>query len=358
MYTVAFCIFWALLATIVIYNGHINKGGCTLKASAMVYWGFAAVLVLFQAMRPIGLARDDGSYLQIYNAICPILECGHWIQSTRDWGWYSFVGLLKSISTTPQVMLWLGAAGLLFKLVVIYSISKRPLPVLLLFTGVYYQVQDITAWRVSLALTIFMGAIWVYVRGRTYLGALIMLASGVFHKQAFVAPLVLLGGFLQRRLWLFLGVTLAPLILVCCGIYPDLLHWLPSLSDGIASIAFHQGLDSYVGFKSTGAYQNIKSAPVVCYPLVLLMLWLLLVKPTNKNLLTSLMAGCVVMGCLFLWGFASLSDAQVRFFDFFMMPTVLLAGMHRLTFAETSAVIAVSGIFVVKYNVFTHLFLI
>jgi hypothetical protein len=61
------------------------------------------------------------------------------------------------------------------------------------------------------------------------------------------------------------------------------------------------------------------------------------------------------MGCIFLWCFASLPDAQVRFFEFFMAPTVLLAGMRRLNVLELAGVFAVSGAFVIKYNVLHHL---
>lgn len=357
MYTAGFLTSWVLLSAFVVHECYLEQHGKTRNDVISIYWTFALVMVVFQGLRPIGLARDDLAYIRIFNDICPTLECGLWIQSPRDWGWYSLIGLLKSVSNTPRVMLWLGAFALFIKLIVIYALSRRPLPALLLFAGVYYQVQDLTAWRVSLASAIFMVAIWVYVRGKTYVCAILMLICGVFHKQAFVTPLVLLGQLLQKRMWLFAGLTIVPVTLLVCGAYPELQHWLPNVSNGVASLALKQGLDSHMGAKLAGLYQGWRVAPIVTYPLIILILWLLLANWQNKDRLESIMSGCLIIGCLFLWGFASLPDAQVRFFEFFLMPTILLAGQRRLTFVETAGVIVVSGIFVVKYNILANLFL-
>ena len=60
------------------------------------YWFLAILLVLFSMWRPIGIALDDGSYLELFKTICPTFTCGKWVQGSRDWGWYSIVGFLKS----------------------------------------------------------------------------------------------------------------------------------------------------------------------------------------------------------------------------------------------------------------------
>lgn len=332
-----------------------RKSSVTIKAETILFWVFGLAMVAFAALRPIGIARDDLPYLEIYNAVCPTFTCSQWIQGPRDWGWYSLVGLLKSLVPDPRVMLWLAAAGLLLKLGVIYCLARRSLPVLLLYLGLFYEVQDLTAWRVSLAITSFMVGIWSIVRFRTYWNSWTLFACGFFHKQAFVAPLILMGGFFKKNPWLLIVACLAPVVLLLLSIYPQLQQVIPEMSSELKRIVVEQGLDAYVAAKNAGRYIDWRNAPVVVYPQIFLILWLLLRYRLSNDWLESLMAGCLAMGCIFLWGFASLPDAQVRFFEFFMGPTVLLAGVRRLNALELTGVFAVSGVFVIKYNVIHHL---
>lgn len=356
-YSGAFVLFWGsmLIVSIGLWTLEFQKAQLSTKLERILFWGFGAVMIIFAALRPIGIARDDLAYLEIYNSVCPTLTCGQWIQGARDWGWYSLVGLLKSWVPDPKVMLWLGAVALLLKLGVIYSLVRRPLLVLLLYVSLYYEVQDLTAWRVSLAVTVFMVAIWLVARLGTYWNAWALFACGIFHKQAFVAPLILVGGVLKQYRWLLVAVCLVPILFIILGIYPELQEIFPQLGVAFQRVAVAQGLDSYIAAKNAGVYIGWRNAPLVVYPQILLMLWLFLKGRLSNGWLESLIAGCLVMGCLFLWGFASLPDAQVRFFEFFMVPAVLLAGSRRLNTLELVGLILVSGIFVFKYNVLHHL---
>ena len=320
-----------------------------------LFWLFGAAMIAFAAFRPIGIARDDLNYLEIYNSVCPTLSCGQWVQGGRDWGWYSLVGLLKSLVPDPRVMLWLGAVGLFLKLGVIFSLTRRPLLVLLLYMSIYYEVQDLTAWRASLAIAVFMAGVWLVTRFRTYQYSWALFVCGLFHKQAFVAPMVLVGVFFKHYRWLLVLACVLPTLLTLLSIYPELQKLLSAMAPGFQGVAVNQGLDMYIAAKNTGAYQGWRNAPIVVYPQILLILWLLLKGGLSNAWLESLVTGCLVMGCLFLWAFVSLPDVQVRFFEFFMVPTVLLAGMRRLDAFEVVGVVAVSGIFLLKYNVLHHL---
>lgn len=352
-YAWGFVLYWLGLlgacATLWMVEFRQGKPYKTLETS--LFWLFGLGMLAFVVFRPIGIARDDLGYLNNYKTICPTFTCGQWFQGVRDFGWYSLVGLLKSVVSDPQVMLWLGAAALLVKLAVMYSLAKRPLVVLLLYTGLYYQVQDLTAWRVSLALACFMLAIWLVVRTRHYWSAWALFVCGVFHKQAFVAPLILVGVLLRKHRLLLTAVCLIPIGMLVVGLYPPLHLIASQIGGGVKEIAFSQGLDSYVVAKLAGVYAGWRQAPVVVYPQILLTLWLLIKAQPDNEKLDGMLTGCLVMGCLFLWGFASLPDAQVRFFEFFMVPTVLLAGARRLSGVEFAGVVLVSGLFVAKYNI-------
>jgi len=356
-YTAGFLLFWLSLALAVGLEWWQEVRGRPFLYSLFLFWLFALCLISFAAFRPIGIARDDLAYIEIFNGICPVLECGQFIQSPRDWGWYTLIGLLKSVWANPRVMLLVGAAGLLMKVSVIYGLSKKPLPVLLLFVSLYYQAQDITAFRVSLAIAFLMLAIWLFVKRLGYLSIFTMLLSGGIHKQAFVAPLILLGYLQKGRLWLLATLVIAPVLLMILGFYPQLQLWTQGVPEAAQATLFSQGLDSYISMKNAGVYAGWHIAPLVFYPLIALSLWMVCISRAMDERLQVLMAGCLIMGCWFLWGFASLPDAQVRFFEFFMMPTVLLAGMRRLNLMETSALIGLSAIFIAKYNIIHHIFI-
>lgn len=352
-YAWGFVLYWlgmlVACATLWMVESRHGKQYKTLESS--LFWVFGLAMLALMVFRPIGIARDDMAYLEIYKTICPTLMCEKWSQGGRDVGWYSSVGLLKSVVSDPRVMLWLGAGALLVKLAVIYCLVRRPLIVLLPYTGLYYQVQDLTAWRISLALAFFMLAIWLVVRTRHYWNAWTLLVCGVFHKQAFVAPLILFGVLLRTHRQLITVVCLIPVCMLVMGLHPPLHLIASQIGGGVKEIAFNHGLDPYVGAKLAGVYAGWRHAPIVFYPQILLTLWLLIKARPDNDKLDAMLTGCLVMGCMFLWGFASLPDAQVRFFEFFMVPTVLLAGVRHLRGFEFGGVVLVSGLVVAKYNI-------
>lgn len=351
-YSGAFVALWCACILLTAFSVQVQKKPWVRHFDMVAYWILSLMLVAFAASRPIGIARDDLGYLGIYNGICPALACGQWLQGTRDWGWHSLVGLLKSFEADPKVMLWIGAVGLLVKFGVIYRLAKQPLLALVLFMGLFYEVLDLTAWRIALASTVFMVGFWLLTEGRTGLGWVVTMASGLFHKQAFAAALILPGTVLKHRYyWLIVLVTL-PIALMLAGWYPD----IPTLAyrygtDAGGSFAVQQGLDAYIEKKAASGYLDWRVAPIVYYPLLMLAAWLARDVFVKNNQLYAYASMSVIWATWFLWGFASLPDVQVRLFDFMILPVVFLAGACRFDWWRLAGVALVSGIFVVKYNV-------
>lgn len=352
-YAWGFVVFWLgmLVVCTALWAVESRHAKPNKSLESSLFWLFGLAMLVFMVFRPMGIGRDDLAYLEVFKTVCPTFTCGQWLQGARDVGWYSSVGLLKSLVPSPRVMLWLGAAALLFKMAVIYSLASRPLVVLLFYTGLYYQVQDLTAWRVSLALTVFMSAIWLVVRARHYWNAWVLLLCGLFHKQAFVAPLVLTGVFISRYRFLLICLCLVPIGLLILDFYPRLHLIAFQFGENFNKFVVNQGLDAYINADHTEVYSGWYQAPIVVFPQILLTLWLLIKARPDNEKLDAMLTGCLVMACMFLWVFASVPNAQVRFFEFFMVPLVLLAGTRRLKWYELAAVICVSGIFVIKYNV-------
>lgn len=323
-----------------------------------LYWVFGILMVAFTALRPIGLAPDDLPYLDMYSAICPTLTCDHWSLSPRDWGWYVLVGILKSLYDSPRVMLLMGTLALIVKLLVIFDLSKKPLLALALFFGVFYQVQDLTAFRVSLSLAFFMGGLWLVIKKYKWQGVLVLSSSFVFHKQAVLSPLVLLGSCLRNKYWPYPFLVLLPVLITLMGLYPHVQTIVDFLnSKGLLNPSLLEGLNSYLEMRKNGYYANWNVVPVSLFSVIFLMAFL--GKPVfdeNKDVYVYASASCI-LACWLLWIFADLPTAQVRFFEYFALPVVLLAGNCKGRWWEIALVLTVSSSFVYRYNIWTQLLL-
>ena len=352
-----YLLFWAaiVLACVALWLFESRRGEVSRRVEGSLFWLFAIAMLFFAMKRPFGMLRDDLAYLNIYHDICPTLTCLKWVQGGSDIGWYSLVGLFKSFIPSPRVMLLIEAGGLLVKMAVIYTLVRRPLYALMLYAGVFYQVQDLVALRVSLAVAAYMAAIWLVVVPRQYCFAWTLFIGGFFHKQAFFAPLTLLGAFFKRRAYLLVLFSLIPVALIILNIYPDWHQLFPQLGKRLQMVVNSQGLGMYFSGENDDIDLGWRNAPIVVYPQILLMLWLLIKTSIENDRLDAILSGCLVMACLFLWAFASVPNAQVRFFEFFMVPTVMLVGIRRLTWYELVGVVGVSGIYIAKYNVIHRL---
>lgn len=329
----------------------------TFKFERILYWAFAMGMLAFTVFRPIGIARDDLPYLDIYNSVCPSLSCGQWLQGVRDWGWYSLVGLFKSWFPFSRVMLGVAGMALLIKLWVIFRLSRAPLMALLLFSGIFYQVQDLTAFRVSLSLAFLMLAIWIYVSKSVFWGSTALCLPGFMHKQGFFSIALVSAPLFKRSFWLLVIAVLLPFAILLILGKPSIPEWMLNQGDIVRQHAIQQGLDSYLAAQAAGAFKADKLVPIVFYPLVGLGLWLAKDVFVNNRKLYSVVASSMALACWATWLFAATTPAQARFFEYFMLPIVLLAGCANRTWLNLVLIAIVSGVWVVRHNILHPLML-
>lgn len=353
-YSGAFVLFWGLMLIALVGLSTVGRRNArlSLQLENWVFWLFALVMAAFAAFRPIGIARDDLAYLEIFKSICPSLVCAKWIQTPRDWGWYSLIGFLKSFWDVPRVMLWVSVIALLIKLGVVFKLSRRPLVGLMFFTGVFYQVQDLTAFRVSLSMAVFMVSIYVLSRQLRLIGALSTFLPGFVHQQAFLSPMILLSGILKRRYIVFPVLTLAPICLLFIGFTFQAYMEISSYKDvPLVSYLMAQGLSSYVAIGQSGAYESIRVMPYSYLPLILLIVYFAKDVFSTNNELYRYCAMSLMVACWLAWVCAGWQEPQARFFEYFALPTVLLVGNFRNSLLPNLGVIVVSALFVVRYNI-------
>ena len=329
-----------------------------------LFWTFGTAFIAFSALRPLGAGVDDiygyataHSYTtDQFIRVCPSLSCGTWIQGDRDQAWYSLVGLLKSIYPSPRVQLLLVAAGLSFKLWVISKLTQHRSLALLVYAACFYIIHDITALRVSLAISVYLGAFYLLVRKCNLSGGLGLAVNGLFHKQAFVAPLLFLGYWIpwSRPRVFFI---MLPMGLLMTGIYPDdsIFEWAMSFPGGgdVVNTLFGE---NYVYSKLTGGYENVRIWPIVVPPTVILAVWLIRdLEP--KSLLLKYSATSLLLAVLSLWGYAVIPEVQLRFWHFFLVPIVFVVGNVRLNSLKLAAILMLSAIYIIKYTALHDLLL-
>ena len=223
--------------------------------------------------------------------------------------------------------------------------------VLLLYFSIYYQLQDLTSWRVGFALAVLMLLILMIIKTQNYKFGWLLFTCGIFHKQAYLAPSIMIGNhFSEKKSQLCIIIT-AFVLMAGIGFYPDFKYFFSFLDNIYSGITGKFGLTPYFESKNNGVYENWRNVPIVIYAQIVLVSWLIINIIFENQTLKSILSGCLIMACFSLWCFASIPDMQVRIYEFFMVPTVLLAGIRRLSGVEYIGLIFTSGIFVVKYNI-------
>lgn len=354
----ALIIFWCfnvLLAGICLV---IQNKPWSVRFDRFAYWVLAVALVSLAMFRPFGIAPDDTAYLNIYDSICPSWSCGKWIQGSRDWGWYSIIGLLKSLWVDPRILLVVSGVSTIIKMWVIFKLTNRPLWALLCFVPVFYLVQDLTALRVSLALAFFMLAIFWLSRSHRIIGFFMLSLSGLIHLQGMLSPIIIFASVLKNRYRVFVVLAGAPVMLILIGFNP-MLYKENIISWDVLSVfpVLKHLVSSYTAITLTENYHKIRALPYSYIPFVLLVLCFSTEVFKNNRTLYNYCGVSFVIACWLLWIFAGWQEPQVRFFEYFALPTVLLVGNFRASWFQFLSLILVSGVFVVRYDVL-HPFLI
>lgn len=318
-------------------------------------------LVAFAAFRPLGVGVDDLAYATVlFDMSCPSMSCGLWIQGGDDQLWYSIVGLLRSFYPYPRVVLLLTGLGLVVKLWVIYHLCRYRCLALLFYLSCFYIIHDITALRVSLAISIYLLGFYWLVVGQFRVGTALVAINGFFHKQAFLAPLLLLGRLVPWSPYRLVWALFLPFLLLTMAVYPNdaVLKWLLDQSWGKAVTDLLFGSGRYMSDRLAGAYDSVHIWPVVVPPTLLLAAWLLMdLLRSRPSGLFRYTATSLAIAAWLLWGYALIPELQLRFWHFFLVPIVFVIGNVRLTRWKLVAILALSAVYLLKYTVLHDLLL-
>jgi hypothetical protein len=323
-----------------------------------IYWVLASGLIGFTALRPFGAGLDDGvHYIQHYRDTCPVTECQNWLRAGRDFVWYLAIAVLKSVWETPAVILWLSAVCLLIKLVVIWQLSQHLLLALLIYVSVFYQAHDMTTFRQSMAVLFYLLAFWSLVRCRIVGSLSFLILSGLTHKQAVIAPLLLMAPWFSRHQSMILPVILTCTLLILLGLYPHSgTGMLPSWD--VLPMGLSKFLLTYIHPSDSGWLGlNLRGIPLEIYPLTLGLVYLIKTCDSGCGPVWSAAVAGICLAYLVLWFSAGAEVVQYRLFYFFLLPLVFVMGCGALRKFTVPIALFIATVFIVKYDVLHSLFL-
>lgn len=356
-------IFFLIVVSINAFLSFFNKN--YRKYSLIFYWLSATPFIGFTAFRPWGIMRDDRAYNNIFNN----LDLSHFdggVLAARDPVWYFLVFLLKSVYEHVNVIAYLAAIVLVVKLYVLTRLcSKKSLNlVLLVYLCSFWQLHDLTQFRVSLSLAFFLFFLWSLVNSNKTLSYFWYLASVLAHNSAFFVA-IFWAFFREKqdtrsislsRLFLRseskengLSVIFYPrlgvsflyffvfLLFIEFGIFLSLADVMSLFVNSFSELASTQlgQLEMYGDRAASGNYDSYRSLPLILLLVVCLYFFMLLEfhkKGLNRRAFLGFIS--VIIATFLSWVFASISDVQVRFYEFFFVGALLLLGQvqNKLSF--------------------------
>lgn len=315
IYSALFVVFFSLVLGTAIFT--FAKKNTAVDRFA--FFALSIPIIIFTALRPEGLSRDDLGYTLILQNLCPSLECKLFIQGSRDWLWLSFMGILKSFLSDWRSITTLSAIGCTLKLFVIYKACTQRVIALALFLPLIYVQYDMTQMRAGFAMSWFFLGLYFLVSKHNLAGYGFLSSSFLIHIQSLPSLLVAPLSFANKKYLITPIVSAILIAMIYVGFTPSL-HVMSQLN------IFRVGVESYLEASAIGAYNNVRVFPLAYLLLFFyssLLLWNL---DLSKSSLAKYVAGSVLLATLLAWLLTFNPTMQTRMFDFFIAPIVLLAG--------------------------------
>lgn len=276
-------------------------------------------LFVFTATRPLGLAIDDLSYIEISKGICAFSECLKLVQSSRDYAWYAGVGVIKSLNDGPQSILILASLGVALQLYVIYKLCHQKILALAFYVPHMYLLFDFTILRAGLALSFYFLAIYLLVINRKWVGFSFLASNFLFHSQGVFSIGLIPMYWLARRK----NICIFFAAILMAGIYLRITPNIYQLSFIVKAEAA-----PYLQQALNGAFIQDRIFPRFG---ILLLAFIITIYALKEKMLVSQpvnnwVLGSVLLAIFLAWFFAPITAIQLRLFDFYMAPLVFLVG--------------------------------
>ncbi len=310
-------------ASIFAFYSRISKG-----LNKLLYLSLSIPLILFTAFRPMGLMRDDSWYAMTIPAI-QSYSLTEKVFSLRDPLWYLMAYLITKISENVEVLLYFAGAILFVKLLILYKTAgTNRLLALFVYACVFWQLHDLTQFRVSISVLMFMMFFYFIKFDRMKTAKSFLVLSAFFHSQALLNFLFLINTRVIKKK-LFTIMVCCFLLATAIGLIVNsymikLLSFFAFGDENSNQIA--RTLNAYQQFLAQGVYSNTLRLPLILLSSSIIYLFvinaidkIIYLQPINQQAVKS-----IIFAVMLSWLFASISDIQVRFYEYYFVGGLFL----------------------------------
>lgn len=310
-------------ASIFAFYSRISKG-----LNKLLYLSLSIPLILFTAFRPIGLMRDDSWYAMTIPAI-QSYSLTEKVFSLRDPLWYLMAYLITKISENVEVLLYLSGVIFFVKLLILYKAAgTNRLLALFVYTCVFWQLHDLSGFRVSSSVLMFMLFFYFIRSDRIRTAKYFLVLSAFFHSQALLNFFFLINvRVIKKKIFT---------IMVCCFLLATAIGFIINsyminllsifvFGDKSSNKIAHT-LYAYQLMLADGLYSNTLRLPLIllCSSIVYMLVINAIDKLTYLQPITQEAVKSIFFALMLSWMFASISDIQVRFYEYYFVGGLFL----------------------------------
>lgn len=300
------------------------------KIEKILYVTLSIGCVIVASFRPFGIARDDENYEIHVERICKITDCGLIQEVDYDVGYFFLLSIAKVFFDGYLALLFLAGMALAMKLTLIARMTSYSVLSLFFYFSVFFLYHDVTQLRISMAIAIFLLALYLMDRGRKKLGVVAYGAAMLTHFQALVSPVAQLANtMIGRRYWLAIVLIIVSQLAVVFQLVPASSIMRLLMDEDSRRLTQNLYIDnSMFGIKGTNA-------------LIILLLAMTIFPLKRMIVQYKLLGYCfssVVIGYMFYWLFAGIPVLPDRVLQFFWVPLVILVSLgrhHKPTYLAT-----------------------
>lgn len=324
------------------------------KYQKYIFITLSTPLVLFTAFRPIGLMRDDWYYRTILS--WKNEDYFSKISSLRDPLFYAIAWILSHISKNAELLIFLIGFTLTLKLVIIYKLGgANRLLMLFMYMSIYWQLHDLTQLRVSVSVLFFLGFFSFQKYKHNILSGFSIVGSMLSHAQALLNFIFFYKSIYLPRKFIFSTAVvlfgfLAAGITFNFEFLFDVFNFFINIFESQSELK--EAFRSHYLAAKLGLHSSNPSFPIILF--LASTIYLYSIHSLDRevyNLPHVRVASLSVFMAIFLsWAFASISDAQVRFYEYYFVGGLVIVGdVTRLKALIGLYILAI--LYFIKFNV-------
>jgi hypothetical protein len=328
-----------------------------LKRSLPQFFTFylpSLILITLTGFRVFGFSRDDHAYLEIYNHI----DSFKFIELDRDIGYIFILKIFNNIFEYPDIFLYISLFFIIIKLFLLkkITINRNLSLVLLVYTTIYWQIHDVTQFRVSAAITFFLIFYFLTLKNYEILRFLPLLASISLHLQSIFYVFLLLKRTVISKIYLRRIIAISIFLGIGLNIY-DIDNFIITFIRPTMELFWgYSRLETYLSMMNQGDFDHYRNFPYMLLFFLLALYWLTGEDNLQMSEGWAIISNSILLTIILSFVFFGLTDVQVRLYEQLLFVIVLIAGQIKKVSCKL-ILIMLSILNFYKFNISWNIFI-